>query len=65
MKKVGPIFGNRKGVAGLKLVAADSDWTTGEGPEVRGTGEALLMAMAGGNVAIDDLTGVVATLRAR
>jgi uncharacterized protein (TIGR03083 family) len=32
---------------GLRLVATDLDWTFGRGPEVRGRGEALLMAMAG------------------
>ena len=66
MKNVNMILGNKKRIAGLKLVATDSDWTTGEGPEVRGTGEALLMAMCGRKAAIDDLSGEgVTTLRSR
>ena len=66
MKNTGTILGNKKRIAGLKLVATDSSWTTGDGPEVRGTGEALLMAMCGRKGAIDDLTGEgVGTLRSR
>jgi uncharacterized protein (TIGR03083 family) len=42
---------------GLRLVASDVDWTHGEGPEVRGPGEALLMAMAGRGAAVAELTG--------
>ena len=65
-KNVGSILGNKKRVAGLKLVATDMDWTHGEGPEVRGAGEALLMAMCGRKAAYDDLTGEgVATLKQR
>jgi uncharacterized protein (TIGR03083 family) len=42
---------------GVRLVATDLDWTYGTGPEVRGSGEALLMAMAGRRAALDDLEG--------
>jgi uncharacterized protein (TIGR03083 family) len=42
---------------GVRLVATDLDWTYGRGPEVRGSGEALLMAMAGRRAAVDDLDG--------
>jgi uncharacterized protein (TIGR03083 family) len=42
---------------GARLVATDLDWSHGRGPEVRGTGEALLMAMAGRRAALDDLDG--------
>ena len=66
MKNTGTILGIKKRIAGLKLVATDTDWTTGEGPEVSGTGEALLMAMCGRKTAIADLTGEgVSTLRDR
>jgi len=66
MKGVQPILGNKKRVAGLRLRATDMDWTWGEGAEVRGTGEALLMAMNGRAAAIDDLSGDgVAAFRAR
>lgn len=40
-----------------RLVATDLDWSFGRGPEARGTGEALLMAMAGRPCAINDLAG--------
>ncbi|WP_173008403.1 maleylpyruvate isomerase family mycothiol-dependent enzyme [Mycolicibacterium sp. P1-18] len=42
---------------GVRLVATDGDWSHGTGPEVRGTGEALLMVMAGRPDALADLEG--------
>lgn len=42
---------------GLKLVATDLDWSTGQGPEVTGRGEALLMAAAGRPAALHELDG--------
>jgi uncharacterized protein (TIGR03083 family) len=58
-----PSKGNAKG---LKLVATDVDWSTGEGPEVSGPGEALLMAVAGRPDALDELSGDgLPTLRER
>ncbi len=42
---------------GLRLVATDGDWCHGKGAEVRGPGEALLMAMAGRRDALKDLSG--------
>jgi uncharacterized protein (TIGR03083 family) len=42
---------------GVRLKATDLDWAYGNGPEVRGSGEALLMAMAGRRTALDDLEG--------
>jgi uncharacterized protein (TIGR03083 family) len=42
---------------GVRLVATDLDWSHGRGPEVHGSGEALLMAMAGRRAALDDLVG--------
>lgn len=52
-----PRLGAGKRVRGLRLQATDADWTHGNGPEVVGPGEALLMAMTGRRVAIDELTG--------
>jgi uncharacterized protein (TIGR03083 family) len=53
-------------VRGVRLVATDSDWSYGKGPEVRGQGEALLMVMAGRPAALPDLDGPgVPTLSAR
>jgi uncharacterized protein (TIGR03083 family) len=42
---------------GLRLVATDLDWAAGRGAEVQGTGEALLMAIAGRRGITDELTG--------
>jgi uncharacterized protein (TIGR03083 family) len=42
---------------GVRLVATDVPWCTGRGPEVRGTGEALLMVMAGRPNALRDVEG--------
>lgn len=42
---------------GLRLIATDLDWAFGRGLEVRGQGEALLMAMAGRSDAMNDLSG--------
>ena len=42
---------------GVRLVATDLDWSHGKGLEVRGSGEALLMAMAGRPDALKDLDG--------
>ena len=58
----------KKRRAGLHLHATDIDWDAGGtgDPEVTGTGEALLLAMAGRPVALDELDGPgVATLRSR
>lgn len=66
MKNTGSIIGNKKRIAGVKLVATDMEWSHGDGPEVSGTGEALLMAMCGRSAALDDLAGDgVAVLRSR
>ncbi|HVW42529.1 MAG TPA: maleylpyruvate isomerase family mycothiol-dependent enzyme [Amycolatopsis sp.] len=42
---------------GLRLVATDVDWSGGRGPEVRGPGEALLLAIAGRACAVGELGG--------
>jgi uncharacterized protein (TIGR03083 family) len=42
---------------GVRLIATDLDWSHGSGPEARGTGEAVLLAMAGRRAALDDLDG--------
>ncbi|MEI7547188.1 MAG: maleylpyruvate isomerase family mycothiol-dependent enzyme [Actinomycetota bacterium] len=58
--------GSKKRATGIRLVATDVDWSHGDGPEVRGTGEALLLAVTGRTVALDELTGEgMATLRGR
>jgi uncharacterized protein (TIGR03083 family) len=58
--------GAKKRAAGLRLVATDVPWCYGGGPEVRGTGEAILLALTGRPVVLDELTGDgVAALRDR
>lgn len=60
------MLGVAKRVAGLRLVATDLDWSHGDGPEVRGTGEAILMAILGRATALADLDGAgVPTLAGR
>ena len=48
--------GSYKRARDLRLVATDIGWTGGEGPEVRGAGEAILMAINGRDVG-NDLAG--------
>jgi uncharacterized protein (TIGR03083 family) len=61
-----PTLPAKRNAKGLKLTATDIDWTTGEGPEVRGPGEALLMALAGRGHALGELSGAgLPTLRDR
>lgn len=52
---------------GLRFEAADVDWVHGgDGPAVRGSAEAVLLAMTGRTAALDHLTGEGSgTLRAR
>ncbi len=47
---------DRKPLDGVRLVSTDSDWTFGSGEEISGTGEALMMGMAGRPV-LADLSG--------
>jgi uncharacterized protein (TIGR03083 family) len=58
--------GGKKRMAGLRLKATDVDWTHGDGPEVLGTGMALMLAMTGRPVGADQLSGDgAATMLAR
>ncbi|WP_217809740.1 maleylpyruvate isomerase family mycothiol-dependent enzyme [Micromonospora sp. NBS 11-29] len=50
-------FVDRRRVAGLRFEATDLGWSAGDGPVVRGTGEALLLALSRRRVALADLTG--------
>jgi len=50
---------------GVHLVATDIDWEHGKGPEVRGPGEALLVAMAARPDALNDLSGPGNSMLAR
>jgi uncharacterized protein (TIGR03083 family) len=64
--KIGGFVGSKKRAAGLHLVATDADWSHGVGPEVRGKGEAILLALTGRRAVLDELVGEgVAILRER
>jgi uncharacterized protein (TIGR03083 family) len=52
-----PPVGALRRTRGLRLVATDVDWSAGLGPEVRGPGEAVLLAMAGRRAALPELSG--------
>lgn len=63
---VGGAVGAKKRVRGLRLVATDVEWSYGEGLDVRGTGETILLALTGRPIVLAELTGDgVATLRDR
>lgn len=47
----------KRRVAGVRLVATDTDWTHGDGPEARGSAEALLLLLHGRPPAPGELTG--------
>jgi uncharacterized protein (TIGR03083 family) len=55
--KTAPTIGAKKRIRGLTLTATDLDWTTGQGPEVTGPGESLLMALAGRRGITSELSG--------
>ena len=52
-----PRLGAGRRIRGLRLRATDLDRTHGEGAEVTGSGEALMMAMTGRPAALADLDG--------
>ena len=65
-KKTGAPLRGKTRVAGLKLTATDVDWTTGDGPEVRGPCMSLILAMVGRTGALPDCEGDgLETLRSR
>jgi uncharacterized protein (TIGR03083 family) len=49
--------GSHKRSKGLRFVATDIDWSAGQGPEVSGPAEAILMAINGRSSSIGDLVG--------
>jgi len=58
--------GGKKRTAGLRLVATDTGWSHGDGPEVSGPAASMLLAMTGRAAGLDQLTGDgVATLAQR
>jgi uncharacterized protein (TIGR03083 family) len=60
------LIGTKSRIDGVTLKATDADWRHGSGPEVSGPMVALVMAMTGRTVALDDVSGEgVALLRGR
>jgi uncharacterized protein (TIGR03083 family) len=51
------LIGAKNRISGTRLVATDTAWTHGTGPEVRGPLVAIIMAMTGRTPALDDLEG--------
>ena len=63
---IGGFVGAKKRAKGLRFTATDINWTHGDGPDIRGTGEAILLALTGRPIVLDELEGDgMATLRAR
>ncbi len=56
LRRVYP-WGRTSRVTGVRLEATDAEWSTGEGPMVRGPLEALVMVLAGRASASSDLDG--------
>jgi uncharacterized protein (TIGR03083 family) len=54
--RTAPTIHARSRIRGLRLVATDLDWSTGDGPIVEGPAEPLLMAIAG-RPTTDELSG--------
>jgi uncharacterized protein (TIGR03083 family) len=50
-------FRARRRLRGVRLSATDSDWTVGDGPDVRGSTGALLLLLTGRTVTLPELTG--------
>jgi uncharacterized protein (TIGR03083 family) len=54
---IAPDIGGYWRIRGIRLAATDLSFTAGLGPQVRGGGEALLMAMAGRRGVVNELSG--------
>lgn len=65
-KNSNALIGSKRRIDGVTLRATDTDWTSGQGPEVSGPMLALVMAMTGRRPALLRLTGEgLPTLEAR
>lgn len=66
MPTIGGFVQSKQRMAGLRWTATDVDWSFGDGPEVTGPAEALILASSGRSASIDEVAGDgVATLRER
>ena len=57
LPKIGSVLGAKSRAAGLRFVATDIAHAVGEGPVVEGAAEAIVMALGGRQVALDELSG--------
>jgi uncharacterized protein (TIGR03083 family) len=66
LKTVKPVLGCKDRIVGLSLRATDAGWSTGAGPLVEGSAQALMAAMTGRKQAVSSLSGDgVETLKSR
>jgi uncharacterized protein (TIGR03083 family) len=66
MPRIGGFLKSNRVAKGLRLVATDIDHTVGDGAEVRGPAEAIVLALSGRPVGLPDLSGAgLTTLRDR
>lgn len=66
MPTIGGFVKSKQRMAGLRWRATDVDWTFGDGPEVAGPAEALILLSSGRPAPIDEVSGAgVATLEQR
>jgi len=56
-KKTNILVGSKRRIEGLRLKATDASWTYGDGPEVDGPLQSLVLVMTGRGQAIGDLSG--------
>jgi len=56
-RKSNLIIGGKRRAAGLTFKATDSDWSAGDGPAVTGPGLSILLAIAGREAVLGDLSG--------
>jgi uncharacterized protein (TIGR03083 family) len=55
--RLGTVFRAKRRARGLRFRATDLDWEWGDGPEVAGPGEVLLMTLLGRGQPLDELSG--------
>jgi uncharacterized protein (TIGR03083 family) len=66
LPRIGGLLKSKKRMAGLRWRATDVDWAFGDGPEIAGPAESLVLLSSGRPAPIDDVSGDgVAPLRER
>jgi hypothetical protein len=57
VSRKGKTFTKPAWIAGLRLAPNDLDWSWGDGPEISGTAEAIIMSLGGRTAAFANLSG--------